>query len=115
MTELHRDDIPYEDAEGIVAELKAMYPGMEVVFAGDMPEDRRTPELTAAMAALEDMHRKLRENGQCIDCGRQMPGWPDPTAEELAKWPTFTKTPTDELMGYQCPECDAAEEAEQNA
>ncbi len=112
---IHRDDLPMETAEEIVTHLQAMYPGMTVQFAGDKPN----PELDEKLNRLNEyFDRKLAE-GRCLDCDRQMENWPGvenmPDDWKPPKgWGTFHQVGSDEMTGWQCPECDAIEEAEQH-
>ena len=106
---LHRDDVPYDVAEEIVAELKRRYPGMNIVFAGDHP----TEESDQAFAAYEEHRLGLLARGACMDCGKQMPGWEEIVQSDNPQvpkgWRWFTNTANGDLMGFQCPECDANE------
>ena len=102
---IHRDDVPMDVAESIVADLQAMYPGYTVQFAGDSGN----PKAAEAAKQLGDELAKLLVEGRCMDCGRQMEGWP---GAEMADdwrpnegWCHFSDY-NDELMGWQCPECD---------
>lgn len=114
MKPLHRDDLPMNVAEGIVEQMKQAFPGMEVVFAGDMPGD--LPEsVKEGMAALEKkMERSLCE-GRCIDCDAEMEGFPKSDATDdfwdnwqpAKGWKHFKRD--GDIVAWQCPKCDAAE------
>lgn len=116
---LHRDDLPMELAEEVTRKLKELYPGMKVMFAGDCPD---SAVLVRANQALEALQRKNEEslmNGTCIDCGRQMPGysteWREDRGADWAPaegWVWFSIPQTDEVVSWQCPECNALDEEE---
>lgn len=106
---IHRDDLDMEVVEGVTAKLQEMFPGMKVVFAGDEPD---IPE-DVKRAALEieaHMHKTLME-GQCTDCGKQMPNFPPDSDdwEPAEGWCCFSG-PDGEIAAWQCPECDVAED-----
>jgi len=111
---VNRDDLDMDVAEEVTAKLGEMFPGMKVVFAGDVPQ--LPPNVQHAVDALRERHLQLMLQGRCIDCERQMPGWEElmESDEDDAQWPqgwrTFTVLGSDELMGFQCPACDANEQ-----
>lgn len=106
---LHRDDIPAEVMEQLLAELQSDNPEIKkVVCIGDMPE---TPE-------LREMHDKVAKHilqcfgeGLCFECGAKMPiKWP-PTKDDF-DWPEGWSRcwPLNEDDGMPpmliCPDCD---------
>lgn len=112
---IHRDDLPMEDAEAIITHLKEMYPGVTVQFAGDSSD----PEVIKKASKARSVLAALFFSGLCMDCHRKMENWPA-TPYDMADdweppdgWQSFYG-PGDEIVGWQCPACDAIEEAEQH-
>ena len=63
---------------------------------------------------LLEAQQQAFADGRCMDCDKQMPGWPgkDGPPDKLPDgWAYFTDM-KDEPMGWLCPDCDAADEAE---
>lgn len=111
---VRRDDLPNE----VIEEMQKMFPGMEIVCAGDVPSG----SMPAGMQdAIDEMNKRFEHsivNGTCLDCGVAMPGYPTENTEEEwdnfqlpAGWSFFTDN-SDNPQGYQCPECDAKERDE---
>lgn len=118
---LHRDDVPYDHVEKIIQQLKEAEPGMELVFAGDVPPDQLPEEVKLAIEYINTQYQTSREEGRCVDCGGQMPGWPDEvidvekrTFNLPAGWQTFEMSGNEELgvAAFQCPDCDLKERQE---
>lgn len=99
----HRDDASDE----LLKTLEELFPGFKIVFAGDLPEDQAS-DIKEILENLKDMHRQSLVNGECLDCGKKMPGWPEVKLAE--GWNYFTELNEKEPTAFICPECDAAEE-----
>lgn len=108
---VHRDDLPFEVAEDLIAQMKEMFPGMKNVrFAGDIPEDELPEEVHETVRRLEAMSEKSLKEGSCIDCGRCMDNYPDciiGATKMPDGWRLFHDTQTKEPKAFQCHECDA--------
>src|SRR5947199_924463 len=92
MEPIHRDDLPMDVAEEMVKKLQELHPGFKVVFAGDQPGGV-TPELQAELDALLEAQQRAFADGRCMDCDKQMPGWPwkDGAPDQLPEgWAYFT-------------------------
>lgn len=121
MEPLHRDDLPMDVAEQVVARIQEQFPGMRVVFAGDHPGD--LPD--GVKRAIESLNWKMSESmtrGICMDCGAAMEGYPafTKTPEGYADfpgdwrpqrgWRHFADTIGGKFSHWQCAECDRQEE-----
>lgn len=109
---LHRDDIPMDVAEEIVAMLKKAHPGYEVVFAGDTPESYQQAMAPASQRFTDAVCRAFAD-GCCFYCGKAMQGIPD-EADELAwvdwkppqDWGFISIGPSDDSpIIIECPDC----------
>ncbi len=117
---LHRDDVPFETAEEIVAEMQKKFPGMKIVFAGDH-EAECPPEIMESLKQIEAMHERSMALGRCIDCDAQMPNYmkPEMTDAQLDAWKpspgwsTFSNLGNDGIVAWQCPECDRKESSDE--
>lgn len=110
---VRREDLPPELAEQVVAELQAMHPGYTVSFAGDRPFEELPPAIRDEIQRLE----RALYAGQCLDCGAQMPDFPQPPAELPDDWQppvgwTWFKDHEGAITAWQCPACDAQETAD---
>lgn len=100
----HRDDASDE----LLNDLAEKFPGFKIVFAGDN-ENSLPQETLDAIKLLDEMHENSLNNGSCIDCGAQMPGWPE-ISVITEGWKYFTEVGEDDPIAYICPACDEAEE-----
>jgi hypothetical protein len=110
---IHRDDMDYEDVAAIEAQFSELFPGMKVVFAGDNPAGL-PPEIAEQMAALRLKMDHDLFHGLCRDCGAVMPNFTDVGREDWSLadgWRWFSDQATGEIAQWQCPECDAKENA----
>lgn len=110
---IHRDDIPMDVVAEIEKQFAESHPGMKVVFAGDHAGEL-PPEMAAVMAEIEDRQMAMLAGGLCMDCGAAMPNWADFEKEDWRPspgWKHFTsgEGESSELVGFQCPACDAKE------
>ena len=113
MDPIHRDDLPMDVAEEIVKKLQELHPDCKVVFAGDQP-GAVPAELQAELDQLLEAQQQAFADGRCMDCDQPMPGWPSQGgAPEMLPdgWTYFTDL-KDQPMGWLCPDCDAADEAD---
>lgn len=108
---MKREDISEELASKIEDETSKRFPGMRVVFVGDIPADDLPPEIREAMQKMRDSIDKSLATGCCLDCGVIMPGYPaEPEGmtdewQPAKGWCHFNNG--EEFGGWQCPECDA--------
>lgn len=109
----HCDDIPYEVVEKLEADLAAEHPGMKLLFAGDHP-DLVPPELKLILERMADEQERLLRECRCMDCHRQMENFStamtDDEWQRADGWKHFNDG-NDQLVGWQCPECDAKDQA----
>jgi len=107
---LHRDDIPFEDMEEIEKALQEQHPGFKIQCVGDSSE---VPEHIKKM--MEELEERMKEaicNGQCFECGKQLPcEWPLPDGvEELPEgWSIYSMMGTvdgEKIPTLICPECE---------
>ena len=115
---IHRDDMDMGDAEELVRHLQEEHPGLRVVFAGDVPDGQLPPAVREAAAQIEEAFQHSMLTGACLDCGAVMPNYPKPGEDMAADWQPaegwkhFQMRGPDGLIAWQCPDCDAADEAE---
>lgn len=109
------EDIPDDLRRKIEEQAKAMFPGMNVVFAGDVPNSQLPPELLEAIQKIERAAEKSLLEGSCIDCGVLMPGYPE--GDELPDgwkhahgWHYFLHGA--DFGGWQCPACGKRADSE---
>ena len=104
MKPIHRDDLDPE----MLAMLQEKFPGFKIICAGDLPEDQITDRLKDAMAKIETKSSESVINGTCIDCGAVMPNYPPDSAdwEPAEDWRYFTAHNREDIVAWQCPECD---------
>ena len=106
MKPAHRDDVPPE----LLEELQRRFPGFKIVCVGDKPTNDPRDEGDEAFERLQAAMDKSLCEGLCLDCGKQMPGFPQ-TDED---WDEFQppkgwrdyKGFDGEPSHWQCPECD---------
>jgi hypothetical protein len=68
----HRDDVPYEVVEALEKQMAERFPGMKVVFAGDVPGGPpKKLEQTFESQVVTSMLL-----GTCFSCHTQMEGYP---------------------------------------
>ncbi len=110
MQPIHRDDVPMEVMEEFEKFVQGRFPGMRVTCAGDQPGEL-PPEVQEHMNAIEQLFKDSMLNGTCLDCGAQMPDYNplDDNWEPHVDWHYFKNTSDNTPMGWQCPDCDAAE------
>ncbi len=105
MKPAHRDDIPPE----VIEEMERRFPGMKIVCVGDRPVGSDPSEADEAIGKLEqDMARSLCE-GVCLNCGKQMPGFPQ-CEEDWDAWQPpkgwgWIEDSDGNPMHWECPEC----------
>jgi hypothetical protein len=107
----HRDDLDYPVAEGIEEAFKSIFPGVKVVFAGDMPEGSIPEEVLAQMRAIEERSARSLAEGRCFDCDKQIPGpWPpsqnDDGGATLPEGWSYYSNAGDGGGMLICPECE---------
>jgi hypothetical protein len=106
MNFVRRDDVD-NDA---IDQLQAMFPGMEIKFAGqegtDLPE-----EVKKAMEEFDKKTMKDLVEGRCTDCGEIFVDehWPD---NWLPEGSAFFKDHKGDPIAIQCPKCNKAEKSE---
>jgi hypothetical protein len=107
----HRDDVPMDVAEALVAKMKAEHPGCKVVFAGDLPADQVPPEIREATARMGRAQAKSVLHGACLMCGARMADyriedddWNPPTG-----WGLIYGL-NDEPLAWECPACGRGDE-----
>lgn len=115
---LHRDDVPPEVLEEIVAALQAEHPDCKIQFAGDSDDPKVQAKQQEILEQLDEISARSAATGCCVDCGAIMPGYPAqdapfPDGWRPAKgWRHFTRIQDDEFTGWQCPDCDARDETQ---
>lgn len=112
---IHRDDLPFEEAEKIVKMLQEKHPGHEVVFMGDHAAEV-PPEVKRHFDELTKAMREKFLAGKCDDCATPMPGWtgmPPKSSSELPAGWEFCECiglPDQQPGIWLCPECSKDEE-----
>ena len=112
---LHRDDIPMEMAEDLVAKMKELYgDDIKVKFVGDAT----TKELEALPKEFLEAQKKFYDHtvkcfvqGLCHSCEAKFPGeWP-PTDEEnwLQGWSYYSIDSEKQPPMLICPKCEDEE------
>jgi hypothetical protein len=74
---VHRDDVPMQLTEQVVAHMQEQFPGYKVRFAGDYPEGELPPEIIAAHAELEELFGRSLASGMCVRCKATISGYPN--------------------------------------
>ena len=108
----HRDDVDLEDMEKLEELFADLYPGMKVVFAGDMPEDEVPQCVIDSATRIEAHHLRSVRLGRCVDCDAQMPGFaPEDDDWWLPEgWQFFDGPLGPGMGGFLCPICDEIDE-----
>ncbi len=105
----HRDDLSPE----LLQNLEELFPGMKIVCAGDLPDDKLPAEVLEQLAKIKENNLQSMAKGLCIDCGAKMPGYPELGEETPNDWspaPGWTWFEEDgEMCAWQCPACNKAE------
>jgi hypothetical protein len=99
-----RNDVPPE----VRRALQEQFPNVNIVSVDALPPEARQ--------RADDVQQKLAEllaAGRCLECGTQIPGWPD-DEEALQDWDLpcdwYTLTDAeDEPTAWLCPTCHAEE------
>lgn len=113
--------MPLAKAEALPPELLAAmqekFPGMQIICAGDVPNMALPPGLIADLEELERQHARSLGEGRCLDCDCQMPDYPATgeameTFKPAEGWTWFTNTATGDIVAWQCPDCDARDQQE---
>lgn len=105
---MHRDDMDFEDAEELIAQMKEQFGDhIQVVFAGDVAS-----EIPAAvMEQIAEIERHMLESlahGVCVDCGKGYPlPWPPTVGDEMAEgWSRLADTrEPDKTLAIECDDC----------
>jgi len=115
---LHRDDVPMDIAEDLVAKLKEVGEEMtghpvKVIFAGDMTDEQRAkvpPSMIESMQKLHDQLWKEFGKGLCHVCKTQYPGeWPPPENDaewEQCHWAYYDNDSEESPPLIVCPKCE---------
>lgn len=105
MPGIHRDDIPYEDAEKIVEALQKLHPGFKVQFVGDAPNSEKINE---RMSEFDEALHECWEQGLCFDCGKEIPcDWPLEEGQKYPDgWSRYNIIGQEGFYMLICPECE---------
>lgn len=107
---LHRDDLDFSVIEKMEKHLSEAMPGHKLVFAGDLPEGS-VPELEDAFREMSELAQASFENGTCLYCLSQMPGYQIGREEwEPAEGWLLLESLADHQRCWICDLCDGSED-----
>jgi hypothetical protein len=80
-----------------------------------MPPDALPEGVAEMLQRIEERHARSLVEGRCLDCDKQMPNYPTTAAgmetfQPEKGWTWFENN--GEICAWQCPDCDAKDEAE---
>jgi len=104
---LHRDDVPFEEAEKIVDALRREHGDMmDIVFSGDARDGEIPEEIRETVQKIKNIEQISISSGVCVSCNSEIENY-EPWAEDWSAplgWMCLVDENGD-VRGWRCKHC----------